>query len=73
MLANQDLRKSIRNSEVYMYQIAETLGIHENTLYRLLRKELSIEQKTKVLEILKELELNSKDENRKTNLIDEEV
>ncbi|MEH7403354.1 hypothetical protein V7148_20525 [Gottfriedia acidiceleris] len=56
MLANRELREIIKRSEVYMYQIAEALGIHENTLYRMLRKELTLEQKTELKKMLKQLQ-----------------
>ncbi|CAH0177885.1 hypothetical protein SRABI84_01349 [Peribacillus simplex] len=59
MLANLELRERIKSSKVYMYQIADALGIHENTLYRLLRKELPISKKTEMLNVLNELQLNN--------------
>ncbi|MCK0473911.1 hypothetical protein [Halalkalibacter sp. APA_J-10(15)] len=52
---NQDLRDQIKSSNLYLWQIAEQLNIHENTLYRLLRYELSNQQKTQISSAIKQL------------------
>ncbi|MEH7610766.1 hypothetical protein [Gottfriedia acidiceleris] len=66
MLTNRELRESIKRSNVYMYQIAEALGVHENTLYRMLRKELTIEQKTAIKRMINQLKINVGDKNEMT-------
>ncbi|PFO04670.1 hypothetical protein COJ85_11605 [Bacillus sp. AFS076308] len=59
------MKKQIRNQEIRIakasvpsWLIAEKLGIHENTFYRLLRKELPKEKKEEILKIIEELKLD---------------
>lgn len=49
---NEDIKKA--KGHVPNWAIAEKLGIHENTLYRWLRKELSSDEKHKILLAIKE-------------------
>lgn len=51
---NLEIRQAISNSGLPHYEIAHRLGIHENTLGRKLRYELSQEEKTKILNIIEE-------------------
>jgi len=50
--ANQDIRKAIFESGLYQYEIADALGIREENLCRLLRRELPQEKKEKILEAI---------------------
>lgn len=52
---NQDIRKKAKELNIYMYELADYMQIHENTLYRLLRKELPNEEKKYMLDVLEKL------------------
>jgi uncharacterized protein (DUF433 family) len=47
--SNLDIRQRIRDSKIYAWQVAEHLGIHENTLFRMLRRDLTDLEKTQIL------------------------
>lgn len=50
---NEDLKRA--KGTVPNWLIAEKLGIHENSFYRLLRQELPKEKKEEILRIIAEL------------------
>lgn len=52
---NNEIRKTIKDSKLYFYEVAEKLDIHENTLFRMLRRDLSIKQKESIFCAIKEL------------------
>lgn len=53
-MANEDIRKLIKEECLKHWKLAERLGISDTTLVRRLRKELSTEEKEKIKrEILK--------------------
>lgn len=52
---NQDIREAIKGSGICSWEVAEKLNIHENSLYRLLRKKLSDNERTHITNALKEL------------------
>lgn len=52
---NKDIREAIQAAGVRHWQIAERLGIREETLSRSLRKELPPEEKAKIFAIIEEL------------------
>lgn len=45
MLPNQDIRNTLKKSGVFTWELARELQIHETTLYRHLRSELSANEK----------------------------
>ena len=49
MKNNQDIRKCARDRGVFIYEVAESLGISEPTMTRWLRGKLSTERKTAIL------------------------
>ena len=53
--ANQELRNKIKDSKVTHWKIADSMGISESTLVRLLRKELPNDKKKEIIKILKTL------------------
>lgn len=53
--ANQDIRQVIRESELYHWQVAEQLGIHETTFSRWLRVELDESTKQDILQAIDKL------------------
>ena len=52
---NIETRRIIKENRLYFYEVAEKLGITENTLYRWLRKELDDEKRELVLNAVKAL------------------
>lgn len=52
---NSDLRCLIKEENLFLWEVAEHMQIHENTLYRMLRQKLSDAQKEKILNVIKEL------------------
>lgn len=48
-MRNQDIRNFIRASNVRNYEIAEALGISDNTFYVMLRKKLTDSEKERIL------------------------
>ncbi len=54
-LANQDIRTEIHKSRLHVYEIAEALGIHEKSIPRMLRKELSDEKKAEIRKAIADL------------------
>jgi len=59
-LRNKDIRK-IKGS-IPLWAIAEELGIHENTLYRKLRKELKENEKKEIIKVIRYLQTSSKED-----------
>ncbi len=53
LMRNEEIRRA--KGSVPNWLIAEKLGIHENSFYRLLRQELSKEKKEEILKIIEEL------------------
>lgn len=53
LLRNKDLRKAKGN--IPAWAIGEKLGIHENSVFRLLRTELAPEKKTEFLSAIEEV------------------
>lgn len=49
---NEDIRKAMKAAGVAQWQIAEALNCHENTVQRMLRKELAPEKKAQILQII---------------------
>lgn len=52
---NEDIRRAIRIADVRHWQIAARIGIHENTLVRWLRAELSEAHKKAILSAIEAL------------------
>ncbi len=55
--ANQDIREAISAKKIRVWQLADLLGISENTLIRKLRYELSDEEKKRVFEVIQKAEV----------------
>lgn len=47
-MPNEDIRVKVISSGLKMWQVADALGIHDGSLSRKLRKELSLEEKDKI-------------------------
>ncbi|NNU94675.1 hypothetical protein ETC01_16250 [Geobacillus sp. NFOSA3] len=52
---NDDIRRSIRESGLHQWMVAEHLGISEATFTRWLRTEMSSERKRMVMDAIQEL------------------
>lgn len=49
---NAEVRQALRDKGLRQWQLAERLGVSENTLCRQLRKELPAEQKARILKAI---------------------
>lgn len=54
-MKNQDIRTEIKNAGLYLWQIADALGINDCTFSRRLRHELADKEKEKIRDIVAEL------------------
>ncbi|MCM1166048.1 MAG: hypothetical protein NC299_10685 [Lachnospiraceae bacterium] len=54
-MCNIDIRTAAKESGVFLYAVAERLGISEPTMTRLLRHELPAEKKSQIKSIINEL------------------
>ena len=52
---NIEIRQEISNRRLKYYEVADALGIHAESLSRMLRKELSEKDKKKVLDAIKSI------------------
>lgn len=53
--ANTDIREAISNANLKYYQVAKKYGLTDSNFTKLLRFELSIEKKERILKIIEEL------------------
>ncbi len=54
-MENAKIRKAIKDANVFQWQVADKLGVSEQTLIRWLRKEVSSEKSEKILSAIREL------------------
>lgn len=54
-MCNADIRSEAKQAGVFLYAIADRLGVSEPTMTRLLRRELSIDKKQRIKGIIAEL------------------
>lgn len=52
--ANLEIRQAIKEARLTQWKVADLMGYSEATIVRKLRKELPQEEKTKILEIIKQ-------------------
>lgn len=52
---NHDIRDAAKEAHVFLWQIADRIGINDGNFSRKLRKELSPEEKEKIMTIIDEL------------------
>lgn len=67
MKNNTDIRNLIRVSGFYSYQVASKLSMHENSLYRMLRKDLNDQEKKRIFDALDQLKVERDEELLKMN------
>jgi hypothetical protein len=53
--ANSDIRRAIHDAGLYYWQVALEYGLNDGNFSRILRKELSLAQKVKILRIIQDL------------------
>ncbi len=54
-ITNQDIRQEAKTARVYLWEVADRLGVTDATFSRKLRKEFSTEEKEKILAIIHEI------------------
>lgn len=47
-MRNQDIRSEIKLARLFYHEVAEQLGVHESSFYRLLRTRLTPKQKEEI-------------------------
>lgn len=52
---NAEVRQAMKEKHIAMWEIASVLGVHENTVFRRLRTELSPEDKQSYIRIIDKL------------------
>lgn len=57
---NQDIKKAVKEANLFLYQIASKLNINDGNFSRALRKELSDLKKEQILVIIEELKKEMK-------------
>lgn len=62
-MCNADIRAVAKRNGVYLYAIADKLGVSEPTMTRLLRRELSEEKKRQIKGIIAEIAAEQRTEN----------
>lgn len=55
MKTNQDIRQEIKNADLFYWQVAERFGCTDGNFSRKLRHELSVEDKQKIRDIIKDI------------------
>ncbi len=55
-MANLEIRKEIKKSRLFHYEIADVLGISESTLSKWLRKEMDAGRKELIIQAIKKLQ-----------------
>lgn len=52
---NRDIRDAAKEANVFLWQIADRIGVNDGNFSRRLRRELTPEEKKKIMAIIKEL------------------
>lgn len=56
IMSNQDIKQLIKSKRIFIYEIADVIGITEFSLHRWFRHDLTDEQRQKVLDAISTLE-----------------
>ena len=54
MKANKEIRERAKSAGIYSWQVAAALGMNDGNFSRKLRRELPVEEKAKIIEIINE-------------------
>lgn len=60
-MRNLDIRKAAKEANIYLWQIAEALGINDGNFSRKLRRELSDDEKRKIFAIIMQLSIKKEE------------
>ncbi|HBH95035.1 MAG TPA: hypothetical protein DDX91_04735 [Ruminococcaceae bacterium] len=60
-MCNTDIRETAKQAGVFLYAVADKLGISEPTMTRLLRKELPSDKKAEIKKIIADLALKKQE------------
>lgn len=55
---NSEIKMALKESRVRQWEVAEALNISESTIVRRLRKELPLDEKTRILQVIEQLKSN---------------
>ena len=56
-MKNKKIRQEAENKGVFLWEIAERLGVTDSTFSRKLRRELPEEEQTAIIQIIKEISI----------------
>ena len=59
--ANAEIRAMLKNKQIPVYAVAAVMGVHENTVFRRLRFELTEAEKSEFIRIINELAARNKE------------
>lgn len=54
-MTNRDIRRAISTAHVKHWEVADVLGIHENTFYRMMRHELPDDKRQQILSAIESI------------------
>lgn len=57
-MSNKEIKELLHRENIYMWQVAKKLGVHETTFCKWFRDELSQEQAQRVLSAVEEIKLD---------------
>lgn len=58
--SNKDIRAAAAAAGVFLWQIAEAIGVTDGTFSRKLRRELPDDEKAEILQVIQNLSISSK-------------
>lgn len=54
-MSNQEIRTAAKTKKIYLWQVAEKLGMQDSAFSRKLRRELTADEKAEIMSIIDEL------------------
>lgn len=57
-MSNQEIKALLHNENIYMWQVAKRLNVHETSFCKWFREQLSQEQVQKILSAVEEIKLD---------------
>lgn len=58
--SNKDIREAAASAGVFLWQVAEAIGVTDGTFSRKLRRELPDDEKTEILQVIQRLSSSAK-------------
>lgn len=59
--ANKDIREAAAAAGIFLWQVAEAIGVTDGTFSRKLRRELSADEKAEIFQIIQQLSSSRKE------------